>query len=84
MYLNLCFFENRETDFSGIGERSLGRQNWVGRSGCSLGFFGSFSDLFLHSLYKLKFIKSVLSSSTFIVLMKAAEENSMLFCTNRE
>lgn len=47
-------------------------------------FFCCFSDLFLCSLYKPKFIKSVLNTSTFIVLIKTMEEDSVPFCTKRE
>lgn len=70
-------------DFSGIWERSIGRQNQIERTACRF-FFFPLPFFYLYSLYKPKFAKSLWNSSTFNILVKTAEEDSMLFCANRE
>lgn len=80
MCFNFCFFEN--WFFWNMGE-----EYWKAepdRKKCMSFFFFSFALFYLYSLYKPKFAKSLWNSSTFNILVKTAEEDSMLFCANRE
>lgn len=78
MCWNFCFFW--KVIFLEYGRGVLEGQ--IGRTACSCFFFLWL--FFFYSLCKSKFAKSLWESSTFNVLMKTAEEDSMLLFANRE